>query len=210
MSCWWITRPESRSESWFKRSENAWTRNPTKTEKSQLWPWGKGRWWWAGRWCLPSTTPPSLPTQPARHHGDGESDWLVTIVLEWVLCASRNLNLSVSRPCMPLLTETCSSTHLVAPLASAIPVTIRYRCGGNQPHYIYLSFCKSVNLTLFMHSFAIADRVSKVKAFMLVVTATHPMNLKCFFFDRLSVNDVCVVWILSTGLFPFSTFFFLQ
>ena len=29
-----------------------------------------------------------------------------------------------------------------------------------------------------MHSFAIADRVSKVKAFMLVVTATQPMNLK--------------------------------
>ena len=29
-----------------------------------------------------------------------------------------------------------------------------------------------------MHSFAIADRVSKVKAFMLVVTATQPMNLR--------------------------------
>ena len=35
-----------------------------------------------------------------------------------------------------------------------------------------------VNLTLFMHSLAIADLVSKVNAFILVVTATHPMNLE--------------------------------
>ena len=35
-----------------------------------------------------------------------------------------------------------------------------------------------VNLTLFMHSLAIADLVSKVNAFILVVTTTHPMNLE--------------------------------
>ena len=35
-----------------------------------------------------------------------------------------------------------------------------------------------MNLTLFMHSLAIADLVSKVNAFILVVTATQPMNLE--------------------------------
>ena len=49
-----------------------------------------------------------------------------------------------------------------------------------------------VNLTLFMHSLAIADLVSKVNAFILVVTATHPMNLE---------SGNCVQ---KCNLFPFS------
>ena len=49
-----------------------------------------------------------------------------------------------------------------------------------------------------MHSLAIADRVSKVKAFMLVVTATQPMNLNMYlsyklYFVHLSIDDFCVV-----------------
>ena len=42
-----------------------------------------------------------------------------------------------------------------------------------------------------MHSFAIADRVSKVKAFMLVVTATQPMNLNMYLFKTNCILFIC-------------------
>ena len=110
---------------------------------------------------------------------------------------------------MSVLAQTCSSTHLVVALAVTGLSDMVLVETFHQSHPVYSSFCQSVNLTLFMHSFAIADRVSKVNAFMLVVTATQPMNLtivKCFYFDRLSVNDVCVVWTLSAQLFPFLSY----
>ena len=52
-----------------------------------------------------------------------------------------------------------------------------------------------------MHSFAIADRVSKVKAFMLVVTATQPMNLtivKCFVFILIVCQCLCGLDIVGS------------
>ena len=82
-------------------------------------PWGRGRWWWAGRWCLLSITPLALQAQPAQHHGNGEdkadSSWLVAIimgaVLFWNVCCVQQVD--------DLVTWTCLSAG--RPLSSRRP-----------------------------------------------------------------------------------------